>query len=137
MHKDSPILNRLGIPPIQIGREPLWDTIQNPVHLTECGFHFVSKQLVEFLHGQAGLSDNRPQGTGFQVARGVAGNCYHSGCIERVRQNMVAAYDAVDHKSRSGESPYDAPAANRRQSRGSHTRRRRSLGEPRGGHQQE
>ena len=24
MHKDSPILNLLGIPPIQIGREPLF-----------------------------------------------------------------------------------------------------------------
>ena len=27
MHKDSPILNLLGIPPIQIGREPLLGTL--------------------------------------------------------------------------------------------------------------
>jgi hypothetical protein len=90
------------------------------VDLTKCRLRCASKKGVKFLYGQPGLADDGSKRARLEVARGVAWNGHYSRRIIQMCQDVVAADDAVDNKSRSRERPYDTPAAHCGQSRGRH-----------------
>src|SRR5712691_4074052 len=85
----------------------------------------LSEQLIELLHREAGLSDDRAKRTRFEIATGVNGHRHGPRRVSREHHDVMAADDALGYKPRTRKRTYDAPAVDRRQLAG-HVRRRPS-----------
>lgn len=78
------------------------------------------QQLSEFLDCKTGLSDDGPQGAGFQVAAGMNWHCDGARWIGWMDEHVMTADDAIDNKSGPGQGADDPAAAHDRQASACH-----------------
>jgi hypothetical protein len=56
------------------------------------------KTVDELLHGKAGLPNDRSKRSSLEVSPGVNGNGDCFSRVERMRQNVMASDDPIDHE---------------------------------------